>query len=117
MASVSSNLPGGSGLITRTSQLINDGEFPNDDSKFIESAELKDLVDEIVVVEGLADKNFVKFFPLSTQWHTEHELKKIVSVTCTDTAGTVIEGQVTINDTTQVTVMFNFPVEGELALN
>lgn len=50
-------------------------------------------------------------------WTINHPLNKKVSVTITDTAGTVVEGQVTINDGNKVVIEFNFPFSGEAILN
>lgn len=50
-------------------------------------------------------------------WTINHFLNKKVSVTITDSAGTVVEGQVTINDGNKVVIEFNFPFSGEAILN
>lgn len=50
-------------------------------------------------------------------WTINHPLNKKVSVTITDTAGTVVEGQVTINNGNKVVIEFNFPFSGEAILN
>ena len=53
----------------------------------------------------------------SSIWTINHPLNKKPSVTITDTAGTVVEGQVTINDGNKVVIEFNFPFSGEAILN
>lgn len=53
----------------------------------------------------------------SSIWTINHPLNKKVSVTITDTAGTVVEGRVTINDGNKVVIEFNFPFSGEAILN
>ena len=53
----------------------------------------------------------------SSIWTINHPLNKKVSVTITDTAGTVLEGQVIIKDNSQVIVMFNNPFSGIAVLN
>src|SRR5690606_27007085 len=65
-----------------------------------------------------SDKNWVhdQFTPESV-WVINHPLNKKVAVTVTDTAGTVVEGEVTINDGTMVIVKFNAPFKGEAILN
>ena|SRR5690606_6098032 len=67
-------------------------------------------------VEG--DKYFIyeKTTP-STIWLIDHPLNKKVSVTVTDSAGTVIEGQITLNTGTQVEIKFNAPFWGYAYLN
>ena len=157
MASVSSNLPGGSGLITRTSQLINDGEFGN--SLFVEEDELTEITTDILeglakyelienkqdsltpdgtgtkyptvdavnqVIDGIrddidnviGDKNYIhnQNSPEST-WEIYHHLGKKPSVTVTDSANTVVEGQIIINDGIKVLMTFNAPFTGTAILN
>ena len=53
----------------------------------------------------------------SSIWIINHPLNKKVSVTITDTAGTVVEGQVIINDNSQVIITFNNPFSGIAVLN
>ena len=53
----------------------------------------------------------------SSIWTINHPLNKKVSVTITDTAGTVVEGQVIIKDNSQVIVTFNNPFSGIAVLN
>ena len=53
----------------------------------------------------------------SSIWTINHPLNKKVSVTITDTAGTVVEGQVIIKDNSQVIVTFNYPFSGIAVLN
>lgn len=69
-------------------------------------------------VEVIEDKNYVyvQSAPLS-RWEIEHPLNKKVSVTVTDTAGTVVEGTVVINDGKKVIITFNYPFSGEAILN
>lgn len=65
-----------------------------------------------------SDKNFVytQSAPASI-WTINHPLGKKVSIAVTDTAGTVVEGRITINNGTQVIVEFNAPFSGEAILN
>ena len=79
----------------------------------------KDILVELLSRQPAdADKNYVhdQFTP-SKEWIIAHPLNKKVSVTVTDTAGTVIEGEVTINDGSTVVVKFNVPFPGEAILN
>lgn len=118
MAKIETDLPDIHGQnVERTSELINDGE--NGDSKFIEEIELPDLVEEII--ENLdinGDKNFTyhQNFPSAT-WEIIHNLNKKPSVTITDSADTVVEGQIIINDGVKVLVTFNAPFTGIAILN
>jgi archaellin len=69
----------------------------------------------VTVVE---DKNHVhdQSTPSAT-WEIDHPLDKKVNVVVTDTAGTVVDGRVTINDGSKVVVEFNAPFSGEAVLN
>lgn len=53
----------------------------------------------------------------SSIWTINHPLNKKPSVTITDTAGTVVEGNVIINDNNQIVIEFNFPFSGKAILN
>lgn len=121
MARVSSSLPGsygGGSNIKRTSQLINDGEFPNDGSRFIESNEISSIIEQTVVDIGYNDKNHYHTQDVPAQiWNIPHTLEKVVAVTITDTAGTEIHGKVVKNTGTLVIIEFNVPVMGYAALN
>lgn len=80
------------------------------------------IVDDIgqkrTIRSGGGDRNFV-FYQLqpATVWTIEHSLNKKVSVTVTDTAGTVVEGRIKVISDSQVIVEFNFPFNGEAILN
>lgn len=50
-------------------------------------------------------------------WHFPHPLGKKVAVTVQDTAGSEIEGEVSINDGYTVEIKFNYPFSGEALLN
>lgn len=64
------------------------------------------------------DKNFTyEQSTPSTMWVINHNLNKKVSVTITDSAGTVVFGQVTLNDGNTVIVEFNIPFWGYAYLN
>lgn len=78
----------------------------------------KDILLSISTNTGGGDKNYVhdQIEP-SKIWVINHTLNKKVSVTITDTAGTVVEGKVTVNNGSKVTVEFNFPFNGEAILN
>lgn len=66
----------------------------------------------------ISDKNYVysQITPAST-WVINHDLNKKASVSITDSAGTVVEGMVTINNGSTVVVQFNHPFSGEAILN
>lgn len=80
------------------------------------------IVDDVgqprTIKSGGGDRNFVftQIHP-ATVWTVEHPLNKKVSVTVTDTAGTVVDGKITINNGSKVVVEFNFPFNGEAILN
>lgn len=80
------------------------------------------IVDDVgqrkTIKSGGGDRNFIytQIQP-DTIWTVEHPLNKKVSVTVTDTAGTVVEGKVTINNGSKVVIEFNFPFNGEAILN
>ena len=118
MAKIETDLPDIPGQnVEKTSELINDGE--NGNSKFIEEIVLPDLVENIIEnldIDG--DKNFTYYqnFPSST-WEIIHNLNKKPSVTITDSADTVVEGQIIINDGVKVLVTFNAPFTGIAILN
>ena len=113
---------------TNTSELVNDG--PDGLNPFITAQDVPEQVNsdweatsgpaEILnkPVIGEADKNYVhdQAVPKSI-WTIDHTLNKKVSITITDTAGTVVEGQVTINNGNKVVIEFNFPFSGEAILN
>lgn len=76
-----------------------------------------DAVNE-ALANATGDKNFV--YEQTTPaliWEIQHPLQKNVSVTVTDSAGTVIAGQVTINNGNLVTIEFNIPFWGYAYLN
>lgn len=79
---------------------------------------IDDIGQERTIRSGGGDKTWVhnQTFASDT-WTINHTLNKKVSVTVTDTAGTVIQGQVTLNDTSKVIIQFNFPFSGEAILN
>lgn len=88
--------------------------------------ELEDLVDSLsdsgnrlnTKIEYHKDVNYVHSQSISSsRWDIYHNLGKKVSVTVTDSAGTVVEGRITINDGIRVTVEFNSPFSGEAVLN
>ena len=113
---------------TNTSDLVNDGQ--DGLNPFITAQDILEQVNsdweatsgpaEILnkPIIGEADKNYVhdQAVPKSI-WTIDHTLNKKVSITITDTAGTVVEGQVTINDGNKVVIEFNFPFSGEAILN
>lgn len=77
---------------------------------------IDDIRDDINNVTG--DKNYIhnQNFPDST-WEIYHHLNKKPSVTVTDSAGTVVEGQIIINDGIKVVITFNAPFTGIAILN
>src|SRR5690606_28053686 len=79
---------------------------------------LKEILEQLINNPVSGDKNYVHDqYINSSIWTINHPLNKKVSVTVTDTAGTVVEGEVTINDGSQVVVKFNAPFKGEAILN
>lgn len=118
MASVTSTLPGGRSNVKYTSDLINDGEFPNSGGKYVEDINLPDFVENIIIADGLGDKNTViPVTPDSDTWDKIHDLNKVCAITTTDINGDEIIGQVLINDGVRVKIKFNSPQRGELILN
>ena len=115
MASVTSTIPGiGGGFITHTSQLINDGEFPEDNSKFVEEANLGD----IIVGLGMADKNeVIEIDSHRLVWDSPHTLEKVCSVITENEHGDEIIGVIKINDGSRIQIHFNNPVKGRIILN
>lgn len=65
-----------------------------------------------------SDKHYVhdQFTP-SNIWIIHHPLNKKPSITVTDTAGNVYEGDEKYNNNNQVTITFNFPFSGYAYLN
>lgn len=77
-----------------------------------------DVGQERTIKSGGGDRNFVfQQIQPAHVWTIEHNLNKKVSVDVTDTAGTIVEGKVTVNNGSQVVVEFNFPFNGEAILN
>lgn len=71
----------------------------------------EDIEDQISNVSG--DKNFVyEQTTPSKIWEYEHGLGKKPSVQVTDSAGTVMMGQITVNDGTRVRIEFNIAFWG-----
>ena len=79
---------------------------------------LKAILEDLINYTPSGDKNWVhdQFTPAST-WVINHPLNKKVAVTVTDTAGTEVEGKITLNNGNKVTIEFNFPFSGEAVLN
>lgn len=77
---------------------------------------IDDIRDDINNVSG--DKNYVhnQNFPSST-WEIYHNLNKKPSASITDSAGTIVEGQIIINDGIKVVITFNAPFTGIAILN
>lgn len=100
------------GSVEKTSELINDGEFGN--SRFVEESELPEIVEEIIEdLQINVDKNFVyEQTTPSKVWEYEHGLGKKPSVQVTDSAGTVMMGQITVNDGIRVRIEFNIAFWG-----
>lgn len=79
---------------------------------------LKEILEQLVATPVSGDKNYVHDqYINSSLWTINHPLNKKVSVTITDTAGTVVEGEVTINNGSKVVIKFNSPFKGEAILN
>lgn len=77
---------------------------------------IQELESEIDSIEG--DKHFTyEQTNPSTVWDFQHPLGKKPSVVVTDSAGTVILGQVVINDGTNVKIEFNTPIWGYAICN
>lgn len=65
-----------------------------------------------------SDKNYVYDQPTpSKEWDIIHNLNKKPSCTIIDSAGTVIEGKVVINDGVRILIEFNAPFTGSVILN
>jgi hypothetical protein len=66
----------------------------------------------------ITDANFVynQNIPSNT-WIITHTLNKLPSVTVTDSAGTVVEGQIDYNSTSQITITFTGAFTGTVILN
>lgn len=77
------------------------------------------VADVVEIVEAtVGDKNFEYDQGTPSQvWTINHSLNKKPSVTVLDTAGTDIEGQITIPDNNTVIIEFNFPFSGKAILN
>lgn len=115
-----------------TSDLVNDGQ--DGENPFITQTDIENKAevtasnlsednveswrDKLNITESVDDKNYVhdQFTPAMV-WNISHPLNKKVSVTITDTAGTVMEGEIIINDGSLVTIRFNSPFSGEAILN
>lgn len=79
---------------------------------------MKNLLITILGNQIAGDKHFTfdQHSPSNT-WIIYHPLNKKPSIEVVDTAGTKVEGQVTYNSLSQVTITFNFPFSGEAYLN
>lgn len=77
------------------------------------------VADVVEIVEStLGDKHYEHDQSQSSSvWTILHNLNKKPSVSVLDTAGTEVEGRVTINDGQQVVIEFNFPFSGKAILN
>lgn len=108
----------------KLSQFDNDTRFitidevPKVDVSTKAETDASNIDDHLHIWQQKIDANYVhdQAVPKSI-WTINHPLNKKVSVTITDTAGTVVEGRVTINDGNQVVIEFNFPFSGEAILN
>lgn len=80
------------------------------------NTKIQELEESINNVSG--DKNFIyhQNFPSAT-WEIIHNLNKKPSVTVTDSADTVVEGNIVINDGIKVVITFNAPFTGIAILN
>ena len=85
------------------------GDLIEDDNYFISLLQLS---------SAGGDKNFIfsQVVPLST-WVVTHTLNKFPSVSIVDSAGTQVNGQVTYNNTSQITITFSSAFSGEAFLN
>lgn len=77
---------------------------------------IEELESDIDDIEG--DKNFIynQNTPSAT-WEITHNLNKKPSVSVTDSANTLVEGQIIINDGVLVKITFNAPFSGTAILN
>lgn len=76
------------------------------------------IIDKYINLEDVGDKHFTyEQTSPSAIWLIDHPLNKKVSVTVTDSANTVVEGQITINDGVKVVITFNAPFTGTAILN
>lgn len=109
---------------TNTSELLNDGEDGINPFLTEEAVENKADVDasnidpHIETWRTKIDANYIhdQASPKDI-WVIDHPLNKKVSTTVIDTAGTIIEGKVSINSGNRVVIEFNFPFSGEAILN
>lgn len=124
MAKVVSSIGGSS--ITRTSQLINDGESSS--SEFVEEKDLSDVAfsgdyNDLINTPGYleGDKHYVHDQGVpSNFWTIIHNLNKMPTVVIVDSAGTVVEGSVRYsqdNPLNELTVSFNGSFSGKGFLN
>lgn len=75
------------------------------------NTKFQEIEDDILNISG--DKTYVhEQVTPSKVWEYEHNLGKKPSVQVTDSAGTVIMGQVTVNDGTKVRIEFNIAFWG-----
>lgn len=115
--------------ISNTSELINDGEdgihpfittedIPEVDISTKAETDASNIDDNLHIWRQKIDANYVhdQAIPESI-WTINHPLNKKVSVTVTDTAGTVIEGEVIIDNGSQIMITFNAPFSGIAVLN
>lgn len=88
-------------------------KYPTVDAVNTKIQELEESIDDVS-----GDKNFIyhQNFPSST-WEIIHNLNKEPSVTIKDSADTVVEGQIIINDGVKVLITFNAPFTGTAILN
>lgn len=77
---------------------------------------LQDIRDEVVIQGNDKHYEHDQGMP-SDEWVIVHPLGKKPSVQVLDTANTIIEGQITINDGVMVVIKFNAPFSGVAILN
>ena len=76
------------------------------------------ILTSILNNQTTGDKNrtFEQIMP-SVRWEFNHGLNKVCAVSVRDTAGTEVNGSITVNNGTKIVVEFNFPFSGTLTLN
>lgn len=88
-------------------------KYPTVDAVNEKIQEVEDSIDNIT-----GDKHYTyEHTTASTVWEFQHPLDKKPSVVVTDSAGTVIMGQVVINDGINVKIEFNNPIWGYAICN
>lgn len=79
---------------------------------------LATVLKTILLSQTIGDKNFIYEQALpSNTWSILHNLNKKPSVTIIDSANSIIEGAISYDSNSQLTITFNFPFSGKAILN